>query len=114
MANNYKMLRIYCSNTDRTHSHANYQLITLKAKEFGMMGATVYKGIMGYGTSSHLTIDTFWELSEKIPVIIEIIDTADKVTAFAHEISQLMENTDKGCLIIAQDVDILLRKKGTK
>ena len=53
-----------------------YQYLARTARELGMSGATIYKGVMGYGTSSDLIPPSFWEFAEKVPVTVEIIDEA--------------------------------------
>jgi uncharacterized protein len=58
-----------------------YESIVFKAKEAGLAGATVIKGIFGYGASSVIHSYKFWEISEKLPVVVEIVDTEEKVMA---------------------------------
>ena len=109
-----KILRFYASNTDRIGARPLYQHICIEAKNRGMLGATVYKGLMGFGASSKLMMDTFWEFTEKIPVVVEIIDTAEKIDSFIEVIRPVIEATHKGCLVVAQDVDVVFQKKGKK
>ena len=69
---------------------------------------------MGYGASSDLHSDKFWELTEKIPVIIEIIDEASKINGFLEKILPWLKLLPKGCLITCQDTEIILTKQGNK
>lgn len=107
-----KILRFYVSNTDKVKHASVYESIAFAAKRYGLAGATVYKGIMGYGASSELHSDKFWELTEKIPVIIEIIDEEEKIQGFLEKILPWMKMLPKGCLISCQDTEIIFLKKG--
>jgi PII-like signaling protein len=114
MDDGMKMLRFYLSNTDKVGKNSLYQTIALEAKSFGLAGATVYKGIMGFGTSSRLVSDTFWMIAEKIPVVIEIIDETDKIERFAEHIKPLIASSPKGCLVVKLDVDVVIQKSGKR
>lgn len=109
-----KILRIYVSNTDRIKHTSVYESIAFAAKRYGLAGATVYKGIMGYGASSKLHSDKFWELTEKIPIIIEIIDDEEKINSFIEKILPLIQQLPKGCLVTCQNTEIVMIKKGNK
>ncbi len=109
-----KILRIYVSNTDRIKHTSVYESIAFAAKRYGLAGATVYKGIMGYGASSELHSDKFWELTEKIPIIIEIIDDEEKINSFIEKILPLIQQLPKGCLVTCQNTEIVMIKKGNK
>ncbi|NLI36066.1 MAG: DUF190 domain-containing protein [Bacteroidales bacterium] len=107
-----KILKFYLSNTDVIKHDSLYETIANSAKHYGLAGATVYKGIMGYGQSSRLHSNKFWELNEKVPVIVEIIDEEDKLQNFLNNILPWIEKLPKGCLVTMQDIDIVLQKKG--
>ena len=107
-----KILKFYLSNTDVIKHDSLYETIANSAKHYGLAGATVYKGIMGYGQSSRLHSNKFWELNEKVPVIVEIIDEEDKLQNFLNNILPWIEKLPKGCLGTMQDIDIVLQKKG--
>ncbi len=68
-----------------------YEVIVYAAKRYGMAGATVLKGVMGYGASSSISSMKFFELSEKLPMIIEIVDTADKIDEFTEILLPYLE-----------------------
>lgn len=110
----YSILKIYASNTDRIGSELLYEHVVYLAKEKGISGVTVYRGIMGYGLSStHISTTRFWELTEKLPVMIEIIDTTEKLEDFYALIEADLKEMPKGCLVSIEPVDIKLQKKGT-
>ncbi|MCI1778974.1 MAG: DUF190 domain-containing protein [Bacteroidales bacterium] len=109
-----KILRIYVSNTDKLGFDTLYEHIALEANKFGLSGMTVYKGIMGYGSSSKMLSDKFWTFTGKVPVTIEIIDIEERINDFLHTILPQINEIPKGCLITMQDTTIILSKKGDK
>ena len=110
-----RKLSVYISNTDKFKHSSLYEMIVYAAKRYGIAGATVKKGIMGYGSSNVVISSKFWEFSEKIPVIVEIIDIPEKIELFKNEILlPWMEKISTGCLITEEDVDIVLLMKGSR
>ena len=108
----HSILRIHASTTDRIGSRLLYQYIVELAKGKGITGATVYRGIMGYGSSSKISSSKFWELTEKLPVVIELLDKTERLEAFYEEIKEELLSMPKGCLVALEPVNILLQKKG--
>ncbi len=83
-------LRIYFGENDRYDGGPLYERIVLKAREMHLAGATVFRGPMGYGHSSRLHTAKILRLSEDLPLVVEIIDTADKINAFLPSLEQMM------------------------
>lgn len=108
----HSILKIHASTTDRLGSKLLYQHIVELAREKGITGATVYRGIMGYGSSSKISSSRFWELTEKLPVVIELIDRTERLELFYEEIREELLSMPKGCLVALEPVSILLQKKG--
>lgn len=107
-----KVLRIYVSSTDKVKRTPVFESIAFSARRYGLAGTTVYKGVMGYGASSELHAPTSWEFMEKIPIIIEIIDDAEKIDDFLEKLIPWMKILPKGCLITCHETDIALVKQG--
>ena len=107
-----KVLRFYVSSTDVVKHISVYEAIAVAAKEHGLGGATVYKGIMGYGTSSKLHSDKFWELIDKVPVIVEIVDTEENINSFLDVVLPWIKLLPKGCMVTCQDTNVILIKNG--
>lgn len=107
-----KKLRIYVSNTDAYRNEPLYQVLVRTARELGMAGTTIYKGVMGYGTSSDLLPLDSWANAEKVPVTIEIIDSQAAVQDFMATVAPILQEQPKGCLVTMQEVDILYIKHG--
>jgi uncharacterized protein len=81
------LLRIFIGESDRHAGKPLYEWIVLQAREQGLAGATVLRGIMGYGANTRV-IQTFKieRLSEDLPIVIEIIDVKEKLEAFLNQI----------------------------
>ena len=107
-----KQLRIFVSSTDVVDHHLLYEGIIRRAKKFGIEGATAIKGRMGYGISSELHNERFFELMEKFPVVVLMIDQPEKIQGFLAELLPWLEKQPKGCLVTTQDVEVYLAKKG--
>lgn len=74
-----KLLRVFIGESDRWHGKPLYEAIVRLAREQGMAGATVLRGIEGFGADSHLHTSRILRLSEDLPVVIEIVDTEDRI-----------------------------------
>ncbi|HEX2970061.1 MAG TPA: DUF190 domain-containing protein [Bacteroidales bacterium] len=109
-----KRLRIYLSSTDRLAHTPLYEKIVFAAREKGIAGATVLKGVMGYGASSEIYSNKIWEISEKVPLIVEIIDTPEKIDDFYEIISDFFRKAGKGHIITIDETTIVSHKSGVK
>ncbi len=77
-----KLLRIFVGESDRYLGRPLYEAIVLKAREAGLAGASVFRGIMGFGGHSRIHAARVLRLSEDLPVMIEIVDLPEKIEAF--------------------------------
>jgi PII-like signaling protein len=109
-----KRLRIYISSTDKFEHKPLYEVIVYSAKSNGISGATVLKGIMGYGASSEVYTNKLWELSEKIPLVVEIIDESHKIDSFLSSNENFFKNIGKGHIITVDDTTIIMHNAGKK
>jgi len=107
-----RLLRIFISSTDHFKHVALYETVVFEARKFGLAGATVLKGVMGYGASSAISSSKLFEITEKLPMVIEIVDETAKIEAFTAYILPFFERAKKGCMITQEKIDILLYKKG--
>jgi len=108
----HSILKIYASTTDRIGQKLLYEHIVVLARARGISGVTVYRGIMGYGLSSRISAPRFWELTEKLPIMIEIIDNNEVINEFYKLIEPDLLNMPKGCLVIVEPVTLRLHKPG--
>ena len=106
------ILKIYASTSDKIDGKLLYEHIVHKAKDEVVCGVTVYRGVMGFGKSSKISTSKFWELTEKLPVVIEIIDTTEKLKVFYRMIEPDLQQMAKGCLVTMSPIDVLLQQKG--
>jgi PII-like signaling protein len=109
-----KRLRIYISSTDKFEHKPLYEVIVYTARSNGITGATVLKGIMGYGASSEIYSDKLWEISEKIPLVVEIIDESQKIDSFIESIKPFFEKIGKGHIITVEETTVVFHKPGIK
>lgn len=103
------LLRIFVGETDRLHGKPLFEEIVLKAREMNLAGATVVRGIMGFGASSRIHSSKILRLSEDLPIVIEIVDTEEKINTF---LPFLNENVKEG-MITLEKVNII-KYCGTK
>jgi PII-like signaling protein len=84
------LLRIFIGESDRWHHHPLYEAIVLKAREMHLAGATVLRGPMGFGKSSRLHTAKILRLSMDLPLVIEIVDSEEKIQAFLPVLDPMM------------------------
>lgn len=107
-----RRLRIYISSTDKFKHGLLYETLVFAAKRYGLAGATVVKGTMGFGSSSVIRSTRFWEITEKLPVVVEIVDESIKIERFTQKILPWFDKINTGCLITSEKADIVLYKQG--
>jgi uncharacterized protein len=84
------LLRIFLGEDDRFQHQPLYEAIVMKAREQQLAGATVLRGPMGFGHSSRLHTTKILRLSENLPVIVEIVDSEEKINAFLPLLDPMM------------------------
>ena len=84
-------MRIFIGESDRHDGKLLYEWLVLKAREEGLAGATVIRGMMGYGAHSRLHTFKIERLSQDLPIIVEIVDTREKLEGFLALIDKEIE-----------------------
>lgn len=84
------LLRIYIGESDRHGHQPLYEAIVLKARELGLAGATVLRSPMGFGASSHLHTSKILRLSSDLPMLVEIVETEEKINPFLPVLDTMM------------------------
>ena len=74
-----ELLRVFIGEDDKYQGRLLYELIVEKAREDGLAGATVYRGILGFGANSRVHSSKVLRLSEGLPVVVEIVDASEKI-----------------------------------
>jgi len=105
-----KLLRIFIGEQDKWQGKPLYEEIVLLAKKIPLAGATVIKGVMGFGCKSHMHTAKLLRLSEDLPMIIEIVDSEEKINQF---IPHLDEMVPEG-LITLEKVNVIMYRANTK
>jgi PII-like signaling protein len=103
------LLRIFLGESDKKDGIPLYEWIVRRAKAEGLAGATVLRGIEGYGAHSQIHTAKILQLSTDLPVIIELIDTLEKIDAFMPIIEGALENG----LVTQEKAKIRLFRKTT-
>jgi PII-like signaling protein len=85
-----RLLRIFVGESDRWRGKPLYEAIVLRAREEGLAGATVLRGLEGFGAHSRLHTTRILRLSEDLPIVVEIVDEADKIDAFLTELDAMV------------------------
>lgn len=91
-----------------------YETLVYAAKRYGLTGATRLKDVMGFGSSSVVRSCRFLEITEKMPVDIEMVDESSKIERFTKKKLPWFDNIESGCLITTEIADIVLFKQGKK
>jgi PII-like signaling protein len=97
------LLRIFIGESDRWEHKPLYEAIVLKARESHLAGATVLRGPMGFGKSSRLHTAKILRLSMDLPMVIELVDSEEKIQAFLPVLDPMM----KGGLVTLEQVRVL-------
>ena len=84
------LLRIFIGEDDKADHEPLYEAIVLKAREMHLAGATVLRGPLGFGQSSHLHTTKILRLSQDLPMVIEIVDSEEKINAFLDAVEPIM------------------------
>jgi len=102
------LLRIYIGESDRWHGRPLYEAIVLAAREAGLAGATVMRGVEGFGAHSRVHTAKVLRLSEDLPLLIEIVDQEERIRAFLPTCDQMIGEG----LITLEKVEVLKYSPG--
>ena len=86
-----KLLRVFVGEADHWHGRPLYEAIVEEARKRGLAGATVWKGFMGFGAHSRMHTAKILRLSADLPVVIEIVDAAEKIEAFLPDLDEMVQ-----------------------
>ncbi len=105
---NGELLRVFVGETDKYKDKPLYEAIVMKARELNLAGATVFRGIMGYGATSRIHSIKLLRLSEDLPVMIEIVDTEDNI----NKLLPFLDETVTEGLITMEKVRVIKYRHG--
>ena len=109
---NAKLLRIFIGESDKAGHQPLYEALVFEAKKQGLSGATVTKGIMGYGANSMIHTSKLFDISTDLPLIVEVVDTEEKIRAFIKTVEQLFETSKSGGLVTIEKAEVIRYKAG--
>jgi PII-like signaling protein len=102
------LLRIFIGESDRCHHKPLYEAIVLAAREAHLAGATVLRGPLGFGKSSHIHTSKILRLSTDLPLVIEIVDSEEKINSFLPTLEKMIG----GGLVTLEKVKVLHYSSG--
>jgi uncharacterized protein len=103
-----QLLRIFIGESDRHAGRPLYELIVQRARERGMAGATVLRGMLGFGAHSRMHTAKILRLSEDLPIVIEIVDRPDRIEAFLPELDGMIQEG----LVTLETVKVIAYRHG--
>jgi PII-like signaling protein len=109
-----KLLRIFVGESDKLNHVPVYEKIVIEARKAGLAGATVTKGIMGFGASSRIHTSKVLRLSEDLPLVIEIVDAEKKIEEFIPLLNKIFEEANSGGMITMEKAGIIKYKISEK
>ena len=105
-----KLLRVFMGEADKWHEEPLFHAIVKKLLMMDIAGATVYQGILGYGAKGHQHKATFFHPTRDLPIMVSVIDTAEKISAAAEVIEEMLEDG----LIVISDAEIVRLVRSSK
>ena len=105
-----KLLRIFIGELDKIHGRPLYEEIVFAARKNNLAGATVLRGIMSYGKNSRIHTAKLLDLSFDLPIIIEIVDTEEKINGFLSTLNKLLEDANCGAAVTIEKATVLIYK----
>ena len=103
------LLRIFIGESDRYGEQPLYEWLVLRAREEGLAGATVLRGIMGFGPQSRIHTAKIFRLSQDLPIVVEIVDTEERLEAFLA----LVQDDIREGLVTLERARVQLYRSGT-
>ena len=107
-----KLLRIFIGESDKLNHISLYDILVQQARKMGMAGATVIRGIEGYGAASRIHTAKILRLSEDLPIIIEVVDTEPKIAEFLEIAGELLDRAGCGGLITEERAHVIWYRHG--
>jgi PII-like signaling protein len=104
---NAKLLRIFIGESDKVGHKPLYEAIVFEAKKQGLSGATVTRGIMGFGANSRVQTAKLFDISSDMPLVVEIVDTEEKIREFTRAVEHLFEQAKSGGLITTEKAEVI-------
>jgi len=101
------LLRVFVGESDKLGHLPLYEVIVKQARDADLAGATVLKGVLGFGASARIRTQKILDLSSDMPMVVEIVDEEDKIKAFQSSLSRLFEDAGCGALVTLENIRIV-------
>ena len=102
-----KLLRIFIGELDKVGHQPLYEAIVFAAKKNGLAGCTAIRGLMSFGASSRVHTAKLIEISQDLPIIVEIVDQEDKINEFVKVVDDLFTRANCGGLMTIEKATVL-------
>jgi len=101
------LLRIFIGESDKLGHMPLYEAIVKQARDAGLAGATVLKGVLGYGATARIRTTKILDLSADLSMVVEIVDEEAKVAAFQQRLSELFDEANCGGLVTLENIRVI-------
>ena len=98
-----RLLRVFIGEADKWHGQPLYDAVVKKLRMMDIAGATVYRGVLGYGAKGHQHKKSFFHVSRDMPIMVSVIDSPEKIAAAAEAVEEMLEDG----LIVISDTDFV-------
>jgi len=101
------LLRIFIGESDKIGHLPLYEAIVKQARDAGLAGATVLKGVLGYGATARIRTTKILDLSADLSMVVEIVDEESKIETFQNSLSALMDSANCGGLVTLENIRVI-------
>ena len=101
------LLRIFVGESDKLGHLPLYEAIVKQARDTGLAGATVLKGVLGYGASARIRTHKILDLSSDLSMVIEIVDEEEKIATFQQSLSDMFAQAGSGGLVTLENIRVI-------
>ena len=113
LAGDGKLLRIFLGESDKLEHKPLYEVIVRAARKAGLAGATVLRGVEGYGAQSRVIHTAkILRLSEDLPIVVELVDTEENIRSFLPVVDELFEHAGCGGMVTIEKAEVIRYKAG--
>jgi PII-like signaling protein len=101
------LMRIFIGESDKIGHLPLFEAIVKEARQAGLAGATVLKGVLGYGATDHIRTTKILDLSADLSMVVEIVDEEAKIAAFQPTLSAMIEKANSGGLVTLENIRVI-------
>ena len=102
-----KLIRIFVGEANRFRGRPFFEAVVLAAREMGLGGATVLRGVQGFGANSVLHTSRLLRMSEDLPVVVEIVEMAERIEPFVRHVETMFDEAGCGGLVTVKRAEVI-------